>query len=226
MQLFSCHIEIYLNMGDIWNNCCALYILTALFFISILPDNWKLSLYYSKETTLLSSEQYLPTSVKRDLFLTINIFSFFLFFLFCFSFIWSAFMLNTFFITFISKKKKKIPCFKNKHNKKYLLITTKYDFVSDFYGFWWFHRRTFLLLPLLLLQLFSQNIRKQYHWCKKTHGGKITFQLYGWFVNIVYKTMCLLETTLFLVNSCTYLEEFPVCVKKQYLCICTYFVKE
>lgn len=122
----------YLNIGDIWNNCCALYIVTATFFTSILPDDWNLSLYYSKERTLFSSKRYCRLPVERQLFLTITIFFFFLLGL--------AFMLNTF--SYILSPKHPV-----------LKTSTTIDFISDFL---WF-QRTFLLL--LLLQLFSQNMR-------------------------------------------------------------------
>lgn len=75
-------------------------------------------------------------------------------------------------------------------------------FIYDFYGFRWL-QQTFLLLPL---QLFSQNNRTL--WEKQHFNVKTICKYCLW-------SYVFIRTRLFLVNSCTYLEKFLVCVKRK-----------
>lgn len=83
--------------------------------------------------------------------------------------------------------------------QSWLIINICFLFFDNLICFWHFYRLQFFFGPKLW-----DNIKKK----TKQKKGKIKLSLYGYFVNTVYKTCVFIRTTLFLVNSCTYLEMF------------------
>lgn len=103
-----------------------------------------------------------------------------------------------------------MPCFKT--STTVLIVVISDDFMNYFYGFRSFHRRAFLLLLLLLLlekqqlllQLFSQNIRTIFL-CKQMEEIHFSVRM---ICKYCLQNYVFIRTTLFLVNSCIYLENF------------------